>query len=172
MAEIVLQIFGQVAIELIAAGISGAVRSSTQQRRGTRANVSSQTNKLPTTQLTPIQHSRAVLTVSSNITFGNDCERLVNIAFQTSQTFSKIMDTYADVIRYIRQELAKHYPDEYFHIIIGQNDQFAFAVDDSQHYAEIKQDRYSVLIFSSKVNPQTKLDTHDANSQIPLNWTT
>lgn len=172
MAEIVLGIVGRVVVELVAAGISGAIQSAASQRRaGTRTTISSQKNKIVTTNLSPVQHPRAIVVVSSNITFGSDCERLVNIAFQTSQTFSNMMDTYADVIRYIQQELAKHYPDEHFHIIIGRNNQLGFAVDDSQHYAEIKQDRYTVLIFSTKVNSQTKSDTHDANSQMQLIWT-
>ena len=180
MAEIVLEIFGRVVVELVAAGISGAIRSSTAERRqgkpknqlrSTQGSIPSSLKKKPlTSQTSPAQFSRAVLIVSSNISFGNDCERLVNIAFQTSQTFSKIMDTYADVIQYIRKELAKHYPDEYFHIIIGENEKFAFAVDDTQHYAEIKHERYNVLIFSTKVNSQTKSDSHDANSQMLLVW--
>lgn len=165
MAEVVLEIFGRVVVELIAAGISGAIRSSAKEPHRGRSK-----NQLRSMQTSPAQFSRAVLIVSSNISFGNDCERLVNIAFQTSQTFSKMMDTYADVIQYIRKELAKHYPDEYFHIIIGENEKFAFAVDDTQHYAEIKQERYNVLIFSTKVNPKTKSDSHDANSQMLLVW--
>lgn len=164
MAQIVLEIFGRVAVELVAAGISEAIRSGAQERRQGRSKRSL------TLQASPTQFSRAVLIVSSNINFGNDCERLINIAFQTSQTFSKLMDTYADVIQYMRKELTKHYPDEYFHIIIGENEKFAFAVDDTQHYAEIKQERYNVLIFGTKINSQTKSDSHDANSQMLLVW--
>ncbi|CAF0991257.1 unnamed protein product [Rotaria magnacalcarata] len=115
-------------------------------------------------------YPRAVLTASSSINFGNDCERLVNIAFQTSQTFPTMMSTCADIDQYLCRELKKHYPDEYFHIIIGENHIFGFSVDDGKHFAEIEQDRYRVLIFSSKQDPNTKLDIHDANSRMVLKW--
>ena len=59
---------------------------------------------------------------------------------------------------------------EYFHIIIGENHQFGFSVDDGQYFAEIEQDRYRILIFSTKQNSATKSDTHDADSQMKLKW--
>ena len=121
--------------------------------------------------LTPItQHPRAVLISSSNITFGNECERLVNIAFQTGQTFSNMMVNCAEVSDYIRKELEKHHPDTHFHIVIGENKTFGFSVDDGEFFAEIEQERYRVLIFSTKRNSQTKADTHEANSQMNLLW--
>jgi len=116
------------------------------------------------------QHPRAVLIASSSITFGNDCERLVNIAFHTSQTFPTMMGTCADISQYLRKELAKQYPGEYFHIIISENHASGFSVDDGQYFAEIEQDRYRVLIFATKQNSNTKLYTHDANSQMILKW--
>jgi hypothetical protein len=81
-----------------------------------------------------------------------------------------MMSNCADFSQYLRKELAKQYPDEYFHIIIGENHEFGFSVDDGQYFAEIQQDRYRVLIFSTKRNPCTKSDTHDANSQMILRW--
>jgi hypothetical protein len=168
MAEIVFEVVGRVAIELIGAAISGAIQSSAEQRR-TKKPISSSQNTNRSSTLSG-QHPRAVLIVSSNITFGNDCERLVNIAFQTSQMFPTMMSTYADVSLYLRQELAKQYSDQYFHIIIGRNEKFGFSVDDGQYYAEIEQDRYRVLIFTTKQNSQTKFDIHDANSQMLLVW--
>jgi hypothetical protein len=143
-----------------------------EQRRTNRSTSSSRrTNQFSSASVVlPDQHPRAVLTASSNITFGNDCERLVNIAFQTSQTFPTMMSTYADVSQYLRQELAKQYSDQYFHIIIGRKENFGFSVDDGQHYAEIENDRYRVIIFTTKQNSQTKLDTHDANSQMLFVW--
>ncbi|CAF3508875.1 unnamed protein product [Rotaria sp. Silwood1] len=81
-----------------------------------------------------------------------------------------MMATYADVIQYLRKELAKQYPNEYFHIIIGKNQKFGFSINEDQYFAEIEQDRYRVLIFSTKQNPHTKSDTHDANSQILFVW--
>jgi len=80
------------------------------------------------------------------------------------------MGTYSDVSEYLRKELAKQYPNEYFHIIIGQNQKFGFSVDDGQYFAEIEQDQYRVLIFTTKQNSQTKCDTHDANSQMLFVW--
>jgi hypothetical protein len=128
-------------------------------------------SKRSLSQLSSIsQYPRAVLTSSSTITFGNDCERLVNIVFQTSQTFPTMMSNCADISQYLRKELAKQYPDEYFHIIIGENHEFGFSVDDGQYFADIQQDRYRVLIFSTMRNPCTKSDTHDANSQMILRW--
>ncbi len=127
-------------------------------------------NKRSLSQLSSNKYPRAVLVASSFITFGNDCERLVNIAFQTSQTFPTMMSTCADISQYLRKELAKQYPDEYFHIIVSENHEFGFSVDDSQYYAEIQQDRYRVLIFATKQNPNIKSDTHDANSQMKLKW--
>jgi hypothetical protein len=121
-------------------------------------------------QLSSSKYPRAVLITSNLITFGNDCERLVNIAFQTSQSFPTLMGTCANISRYLRKELAQQYPEEYFHIIIGENQKFGFSVDDSQYYAEIEQDQYRVLIFATKQNPHIKSDTHDANSQMILKW--
>ena len=121
-------------------------------------------------QLTSDKTPRAVLITASEMKFGNDCERLVNIAFRTSQSFPSMMGTYADVIDYMHKELAKYYVDDHFHIIIGENQKFGFSVDDSQHYAEIQQEQYQVLIFSTKQNPKTKPDTHNADSQLKFNW--
>jgi len=172
MAEIVFEVIGRVAIELGVALIAGAINAHSQQSRSKKSISSSQkqNRSLPVTSSLLVQHRRAVLIASSNITFGNDCERLVNIAFQTSQTFPKIMGTYSDVSEYLRKELAKQYPNEYFHIIIGQNQKFGFSVDDGQYFAEIEQDQYRVLIFTTKQNSQTKCDTHDANSQMLFVW--
>ncbi|CAF1375446.1 unnamed protein product [Rotaria sordida] len=111
-------------------------------------------SKKSLSQLSPISsYPRAVLIASSSIKFGNDCERLVNIAFQTSQLFPTLMGTYADVNQYLCKELKKQYPDEYFHIII-----------------EIEQDRYRVLIYATKRYSHIKFDTHDANSQASFVW--
>ncbi|CAF3479628.1 unnamed protein product, partial [Rotaria sp. Silwood2] len=52
------------------------------------------------------------------------------------------MGTYADVHQYLRKELAKRYPNEYFHIIIGENKKFGFSISEDQYFAEIEQDRY------------------------------
>ncbi len=172
MAEIVFEVIGRVAIELGGALIAGAINAHRQQSRSKKSISSSQkqNRSLPVTSSLLVQHRRAVLIASSNITFGNDCERLVNIAFQTSQNFPKIMGTYSDVSEYLRKELAKQYPNKYFHIIIGQNQKFGFSVDDGQYFAEIEQDQYRVLIFTTKQNSQTKCDTHDANSQMLFVW--
>ena len=116
------------------------------------------------------QYSRAVLISSSSINFGNACERLVNIAFQTSQNFPTMMRTCADINKYILRELRKQYPDEYFHIIIGDNHAFGFSVGNDQYFAEIEQEQYRVLIFAAKQHSYTKLDTHDVNDQMELKW--
>ena len=51
-----------------------------------------------------------------------------------------MMSTYADVIEYLRKELAKQYPNEYFHIMIGENHAFGFSVDDGQYFAVLTLD--------------------------------
>jgi hypothetical protein len=133
-------------------------RSSTNKKKKSISELPS--NKYP----------RAVLMSSSSITFGNDCERLVNIAFQTSQAFPSMMGTCADISQYLRKELAKQYPNEYFHIIIGDKHDFGFSLGDGEFFAEIEQDLYRVLIFSTKQNANIKSDNHDANSQMILQW--
>ncbi|CAF1328911.1 unnamed protein product [Rotaria sordida] len=128
-------------------------------------------SKKSLSQLSPISsYPRAVLIASSSIKFGNDCERLVNIAFQTSQLFPTLMGTYADVNQYLCKELKKQYPDECFHIIIGENHGFGFSIDEDQYFAEIEQDRYRVLIYATKRYSHIKFDTHDANSQASFVW--
>ncbi|UJR21036.1 hypothetical protein I4U23_024136 [Adineta vaga] len=113
---------------------------------------------------------RAVLIESSSASFGHDCERAINIGFKTSQTFPSMMGTCADIDEYLRKELNKLYPQEYFYIIIGENNAFGFSVDAGQHFVEALYGKYRVLIFSTKKNPQTKFDTHDANSQMTFKW--
>jgi len=169
MDRVVGEIFGRAIAELVGLGIRAAVDSAIHER-GSKNSTKSTQPHIGSLHPPSIQHARAVLTSSSTITFGNDCERLVNIAFQTSQSFPTMMGSYADIIQYLRKELAKQHPNEYFHIIIGENHQFGFSVDDGQYFAEIEQDRYRVLIFSTKQNSSAKSDTHDANSQMKLKW--
>nr|ACI90393.1 hypothetical protein [Philodina roseola] len=111
---------------------------------------------------------RAVLLNSSQIEFGNTCEQLVNVAFEMSQTSSKTMKTCTEITQYIQRELRKQYPKEKFYVIIGENNHFGFAVTDAQYLAEIEQERYRVLIFTTRRGAQLQFDTHDANSQMPL----
>jgi hypothetical protein len=170
MDRLVGEILGRVLGELIGAVIGAAIKSATNEigSRNSTSSARQQIRILDTPLL--VQHARAVLTASSTITFGNDCERLVNIAFGTSQSFPTMMGTCADVSQYLRKELAKQYPDDYFHIIIGENHAFGVSVDDGQYFAEIEQDRYRVLIFSTKQNASTKSNTHDANSHMLFVW--
>ena len=71
-----------------------------------------------------------------------------------------------------RKELFKKYPSEYFHIIIGQNNAFGFAIDDDEYFAEMEQEQYRVIIFTTRLTQQVKLQTHDTNSQMMLQWKT
>jgi hypothetical protein len=158
LAELILNV-----VSLTAQGISIYLQAKEQVSDRPR-------NRRSLSSLSSSKYPRAVLIVSSSINFGNDCERLINIAFQTSQTFPTMMSTCSDISQYLRKELAKQYSNEYFHIIISENHEFGFSVDDSQYYAEIEQDRYRVLIFASKQNPNIKSDTHDVNSQMRLQW--
>jgi hypothetical protein len=116
------------------------------------------------------QHERVMVVEASSITFGNECLRLVNIVFQTSQTFQSIMGTCDNVSQYLRKELFKKYPNEYFQIIIGQNNAFGFAIDDGDYFAEMEQDQYRVLIFTTRLDKKVNLTSHEANSQMMLEW--
>ncbi|CAF3582393.1 unnamed protein product [Rotaria sp. Silwood1] len=121
-------------------------------------------------QSSTAQHQRAILVEASSTIFGNECLRLVNIVFQTSQTFPSIMGTCNNICQYLRKELFRKYPGEYFHIIIGQNNAFGFAIDDDDYFAEMEQEQYRVIIFTTRVDKDAKLVMHDANSQMMLEW--
>lgn len=121
-------------------------------------------------QLFILQDERAVLMNSNTIAFGNECLRLVNIAFHTSKVFPSLMGTCDTVTEYLQKELQQRHPKKNFHIIIGENDGFSFVINDSNYFADIKQEQYRVLIFSTKSNEKIKMDTHDANSQMKLRW--
>ncbi|CAF1030783.1 unnamed protein product [Adineta steineri] len=166
LAELIFQV-GLLAVQgaYVAMEVNHTLKSSEQKRsRHALAKKSLGRSSLNS------QSSRAVVITSSSTNFGHDCERIVNIAFQTSQTFPKMMSNCSDIDQYLRKELAKQYSNEYFHIIIGDYNEFGFSVDGGEHFVEIEYDQYKVLIFSTKRNPCTKLDTHDANSQMALEW--
>ena len=171
MDRVVGELFAIAAVELVSIGIRAAIDSRREGRVSSRTGVSplSSTQSL-TVPTASVHHPRAVLTSSSSMKFGNDCERLVNIAFQTSQTFPTLMSTCADIIHYLQKELAKHYPDELFQVVIGNNGDFDFSIDDGEYFAQIEQDRYRVVIFATKRDASMKSDTHDANTQMRLLW--
>jgi hypothetical protein len=121
-------------------------------------------------QLYIIRDEHATLIQSSTIAFGNECMRLVNIVLSTSQIFPTIMGTCDDVSRYLQKELIRRHSSKHFHIIIGKSDDFGFAISDCGHFAEIKQEQYRVLIFSTRQRKRIKVDSHDANSQMKLQW--
>ena len=121
-------------------------------------------------QLRILQDEPALLLDSSTAVFGNECLRLVNIAFQTSKMFPSIMATCDDISRYLQKELQQRHPKRCFHIIITENSNFGFALDDCIRFATVKQDQYQVLIFSTKSHKSIKMDTHDANNQMKLQW--
>ncbi|CAF1584428.1 unnamed protein product [Didymodactylos carnosus] len=101
-----------------------------------------------------------------------EIERLVNIAFSTSQSFPSLMNNYMDVIRYLKQELLKHYTTEEFIIIIGGTNSFNFDIDYGEYMAVVQQNNYKVLVYSTKRNLSsiTKTDTHDADSETLIHW--
>ena len=75
-----------------------------------------------------------------------------------------------NITQYLRKELYKRYPGEYFHVIIGQNNAYGFAIDDDHFFAEIEQEQYRVLIFTTNLNRKINFTSHDANSQMMLEW--
>jgi len=121
-------------------------------------------------QLHILRHERATLIDSSTIVFGNECIRLVNIAFHASKMFPSIMGTCGTVSQYLQKELQQRVSKKHFHIIIGENNGFNFDISDYGHFADIKQEQYRVLIFSTKSHNKIKMDTHDVNNQMKLQW--
>nr|ACI90377.1 hypothetical protein [Philodina roseola] len=176
MDRIIGEVLGHAIGAVIGAVLDATLKSATNdvlsKKHKSQKGIKHASSFLPTPSAPVVKHNRAVLISSSAISFGNECERLVNIAFETSQTFVGMMSTFGEVSAYIRKELEKHYPDTHFHIVIGENKVFGFCVDDGEYFAEIEQERYRVLIFSSKRHPQTKCDDdhHDANSHFSFVW--
>ncbi|CAF0757158.1 unnamed protein product [Rotaria sordida] len=144
--------------------------SSSHHRREKRPHIIIGIATPTLSQSSAAQLERAILVEASSTIFGNECLRLINIVFQTSQTFPSIMGTCNNVCQYLRKELFKKYPHEYFHIIIGQNNAFGFAIDDDDYFAEMEQEQYRVIIFTTRLDKQVKLEMHDANSQMMLEW--
>ncbi|CAF1409598.1 unnamed protein product [Adineta steineri] len=140
------------------------------KRRGKQPHIIAGIVTPTLSQSSNIQHERAIVVDTSSSLFGSECQRLVNIVFQTSQAFPSIMSTYGNISQYIRKELFRKYPEEYFHIIIGENNAFGFAIDDGDYFAEIEQKQYRVLIFTTKTNPKVMYRIDDINSQMKLEW--
>jgi len=121
-------------------------------------------------QLYILRYERATLIDSSTIAFGNECIRLVNIVFHTSQMFPSMIGTCDIIIQYLREGLIKRHPSEHFQIIIGIDNDFSFAITDDGYFAEIKQEQYRVLIFSMNPHGQVKVHTSGVNNQMKLEW--
>ena len=121
-------------------------------------------------QLYILRRERAKLLNSNTINFGNECIRLVNIVFHTSQIFPSIMGASDTISQYLRNELTQRHSSKRFHIIIGEVNQFSFAISDINHFAEIQYEQYLVLIFSTESRQGINIDKHDANSQVKLQW--
>ena len=117
-----------------------------------------------------LHDERSTLLDSSTIMFGYEAVRLVNIAFNTSKLFPSLMSTCDAVSEYLQEQLQRKHPRYHFHIIIAENDGFDFAVDNYVHFADIRYEQYRVVIFSTKSKGKTKMDTHDANNQMRLQW--
>lgn len=167
MAQILVEIGVRIAAEIVAAGIGAvathALASKSQKKRSNSINAKRGSSKKP------IKQDRAFLVESSDADFGFACERLVNIAFETSQSFPSIIGTYGEFVEYIKTELAKQYSGELFHVIIGDK-RFAFDVSSANFHAEISQQTYHVIIFNTKRNPCVKMENSDVNSQTALLW--
>ncbi|CAF2579331.1 unnamed protein product [Rotaria sp. Silwood2] len=117
-----------------------------------------------------LRHESVKLINSNTINFGNECIRLVNIAFHTSQIFPSMMSTFDDISQYLRKELRRRHSKKHFHIIIGENNGFSFLISDFEHFADIEQEQYRVLIFSTKSLHNVKVDTRNVNAQMKLHW--
>ncbi|CAF1676955.1 unnamed protein product, partial [Didymodactylos carnosus] len=92
----------------------------------------SKRNSTTDSTISSTRYHRATLTTTSDQIFGKEVERLVNIAFSTGQTFPTMMKTYLEVVSYIKKELAQHYSNEQFIVVIGRNS-FDFQIDYAQY---------------------------------------
>jgi hypothetical protein len=117
-----------------------------------------------------LSDERSTLLDSNTILFGYEAVRLVNIAFNTSKLFPSLMSNCDAVSEYLEGQLQRKHPRYHFHIIIAESDSFDFAIDNYVHFADIRHEQYRVVIFSTKPNQKTKLDRHDANNQMKLEW--
>ncbi|CAF1351929.1 unnamed protein product [Adineta ricciae] len=165
MDRLVGQVLGYAIGGLISLSIDAAVQS-----RKPNLTTPKGSHSLNPPAAMSISQQRAIVTSSSAIAFGNECERLVNIAFQTSQTFPTMMGTYADFIEYLRKELRKRYKGVCFEIIVGGNELFGCSIGEDEYFAEVQHDQYRVLIFSVKQNPSIKSDTHAADIHLSFVW--
>ena len=79
--------------------------------------------------------------------FGSHLERMVNVAYDTHQSFSNIIQTWRDLIDYLRKELERAYYPYQFSVVVGKH--FDFDQSSTAHLAWIELGGMRVLIFSS-----------------------
>nr|ACI90392.1 hypothetical protein [Philodina roseola] len=121
-------------------------------------------------QLCVMRQEKATLIDSSTFIFGNMCLRLVHITLQTSQIFPSLMGSYLSVSQYLRQQLRKEYPYKDFYIIIADNDSIGFALGDGEQFAIVQQEKYRIMIFSTKKRGKNNLKMKALNGRRKLNW--
>jgi len=114
---------------------------------------------------------RAHIIQSKGDGFGAYVERLINVAYETHQSFPNLITTLNDLINYIREQLERSYCQYQFSIIIGKD--FDYDQMSSHHSALIEHSGIKVLIFSSigcsyKLTTTIIDDIHDDKK--PLLW--
>jgi len=97
MDHLVGELFGRAIAGFIGLVIDAAVNAPRNENSSSNSTSSIHSQSRTLDVPPSVRHERAVLIASSTINFGNDCERLVNIAFRTSQSFPSMMSTYADL---------------------------------------------------------------------------
>jgi hypothetical protein len=103
---------------------------------------------------------RACIIQSQGDGFGSYIERLINVAHETHRSFSNLIKTLDDLIKYIRDELEQTYSQYQFSIIIGKD--FDYDQDLANPFALIEHTGMKILIFSS-IGPSYKQITTKTN---------
>ena len=114
-----------------------------------------------------LKSPRARLIDSRGEGFGSHIERLVNIAYETHQTFSNLIRTLNDLIDYLHQELNRTYPKHQFTILVGKH--FDFDRIESNLMAHVEHAGWKVLIFSCNGHADHRTLTMD-DEQKELVW--
>jgi len=113
----------------------------------------------------------AHILISNGDGFGSYIQRLMNVAYETHRSFSNLLETLDDLIKYIRDELERTYYQYQFSIIIGKD--FDYDENLFNYFALIEHTGIKILIFSS-IGTSYKLTTTTTNeiddNKKPLSW--
>lgn len=112
---------------------------------------------------------RARLIRSHGEGFGSHMERVINVAYETHQSFSNLMETLNDVISYLHEELDRVYPSQQFSIVVGKEFDFDLDAIDSTTFAWIEHGGLKFFIFHSLGTSFHRTITMDEDEKA-LSW--